>query len=149
MSDISRLCRRSLPGPPRHILLPHRPLHGPTSAPGGGSGAFPPGGSALPGNGSGGGGPPSGPPGGPPDGDGPGGGWVAAMAASILQRLGPVGRPPGLTPSNASDAREFSRPIFVDFVCRASSHAAMIAVAIRFASVLSASAANRQPIRPR
>ena len=74
---------------------------------------------------------------------------VAAMAASILQRFGPVGRPPGLTPSNASDAREFSRPIFVDFVCRASSHAAMIAVAIRFASVLSASAANRQPIRPR
>ena len=37
------------------------------------------------------------------------------MEASILQRFGPVGGPPGLTPSSASDAREFSRPIFVDF----------------------------------
>ena len=41
------------------------------------------------------------------------------MEVSILRRFGPVGGPPGLTPSSASNAQEFSRPIFVDFVCRA------------------------------
>ena len=51
------------------------------------------------------------------------------MEVSIPRRFDPVGGPPVLTPSSASDVREYL----------ASSHAAMIAVAIRCASVLSAS----------
>ena len=50
-------------------------------------------------------------------------------AGGIPRRFDPVGGPPVLTPSSASDVREYL----------ASSHAAMIAVAIRCASVLSAS----------
>ena len=43
-----------------------------------------------------------------------------------------------LIPFSASGALEHSRPIFGDFACLANSRAAMTAVAIRCASVLSA-----------
>ena len=58
-----------------------------------------------------------------------GGGGGGPLEVSIPRRFDPVGGPPVLTPSSASDVQEYL----------ASSHAAMIAVAIRCASVLSAS----------